>query len=102
MYRFRDVVITQFQIVERLKQERRRTSACPFCSGRKIEPEVLGCGFFMTCRGCGAQGPTKYDYADPAGLCETSWIVALKKCHDAWNGRERAKDQTAIIHVKES
>lgn len=88
MYRLGELIVSAFQIRERLKQEKRRTSACPFCGGRKIEPICIGQSFAMECQGCGAMGPAKSDHHDPgAPLNNTSWTVALKRCHDAWNSR---------------
>ncbi len=86
MYRFGALTISYFQIVKRLEQEKRRTTPCPFCNGRKIIPQVEGVNFYMLCSGCGAQGPSVRDHDDPAGLNLTSWIYALKVCHDRWNG----------------
>lgn len=91
MYTYNGVTIPSFQIYERLRQEKRRTKPCPFCLSKQIHPAVFGAMFFMECRGCGATGPCVADYHDPLGLNVTSWIYALKMCHDRWNGWETKK-----------
>lgn len=87
MYRLGELVITNYQILERLKQERRATKPCPFCNSKNIRVLVTGCSFSMECMGCGCLGPQVADYKDPAGLNVHSWVYALKVCHDCWNGR---------------
>lgn len=89
MYRLGDMIVTSYQIKKRLEQEKRYTTPCPFCKGRKIQPNNVGAIFFMECQGCGTCGPVVSDYHDPNGLSETSWTYALKVCHDKWNGAKR-------------
>lgn len=88
MYTFGDLVITNFKINEKLKQEKRATELCPFCKSQNIRVLVTGCSFSMECLGCGCSGPKVADYKDPNGLNINSWIYALKKCHNLWNGME--------------
>lgn len=74
-------------LAEWLEAEQRETKPCPFCNGTYIEINCNQTMFYMDCIECGARGPTVWDDDDPAGLNETSWIYALKVCHDKWNGR---------------
>ena len=85
MYYFDGQKITSRQIILRLAKEKRHTCPCPFCKSSNIVPANMSAMFMMECRDCGATGPVVGDYSDPGGLSETSWIYALKKCHDLWN-----------------
>lgn len=85
MYTLGTINITLAQLNKRLEQEQRQTKPCPFCKRKSILPVSVGCEFFMECTNCRACGPVITDYSDPAGLNETSWVYALKVCHDRWN-----------------
>lgn len=75
----------------RLEQEGRRTDPCPKCNGTKIELHYENIDFFMACMNpdCHYEGRHWRDYDCPAYPHVSSWVYAVKRCHDSWNGQER-------------